>query len=172
MAITAGFALRKEYSYLYNVLAMCTIYLGIIYMEFKLHFKIKNYIKVLLIITFILHTGFGQYFHLYTKNNWFDKGLHLFGSVAFSLFFYAVITALINIYTSSRIFIFIVVSSIGITAGVFFELIEFTLDISTDSKHQHGLIDTNLDLIFNILGAYIAGTWVIYNESPLSIKIK
>lgn len=172
MAATAiGFIRREDYTYIYNILIMGIVYFSILYMEFKLHFKIKNYIKILLIITFILHTTFGQYINLYQKNNWFDKGLHLFGIFAFSLLFYAIITTLINVNTNSKIYTFIVVSSIGITAGVYFELLEFALDISTGSKHQHGLIDTNLDIIFNMIGAYLAGVWVVYSRNSLLNKM-
>lgn len=166
-ATTVGFIRREDYTYVYNILVLGAVYFCIPYMEFKLNFKIKNYIKVLISITFILHSSFGQYINLYQKNNWFDKGLHLVGTLAFSLLLYAIMTALIDVNTNSKIYAFIVISSIGITAGVFFELLEFVLDITTGSKHQHGLNDTNLDMIFNIIGAYLAGAWVIYNRNSL-----
>jgi VanZ family protein len=167
VATAVGFIRREDYTYIYNILVLGAVYFSIPYMEFKLNFRIKNYIKILLIITFILHSSFGQYINLYQKNNWFDKGLHLFGTFAFSLLLYAIMTALIDVNTNSKIYAFIVISSIGITVGVFFELLEFTLDIATGSKHQHGLNDTNLDIIFNMIGAYLSGVWVTYNRNSL-----
>ncbi|MCM1991694.1 hypothetical protein [Oceanirhabdus seepicola] len=116
-----------------------------------------NYIKVLVIITIILHNLFGQYFNLYKTTNWFDKVLHLFGTFSCSLFFYSIIDSSVEIFSESKIFNFIFITSIGITIGVFLENIEFILDVIFKTKNQHGLVDNNLDLIFNLFGATLAG---------------
>jgi len=47
---------------------------------------------------------------------------------------------------------------LGITLGTLFEIVEFAFDyFSKSSKNQHGLADTDVDMIFNVFGAVIAG---------------
>lgn len=49
----------------------------------------------------------------------------------------------------------------GVTFGVIFEILEFILDIFYKSTNQKSLYDTNLDLIFNFLGSFLAGIYVL-----------
>jgi len=165
-----GFIVRKEYNYVYNSIVIYFSYLLVIYFENKKKFKLKNYIKALFIITVILHNIFGQYFYLYETTNWFDKVLHLFGTFSFSLFFYSIIDSTIEISSKSKIFVFIFILSIGITVGVFLENIEFILDVTLKTKNQHGSLDVNLDLVFNLFGATLAGILGAFRKIPLNNK--
>jgi hypothetical protein len=61
---------------------------------------------------------------------------------------------------NSVIFVFVV--ALGALIGVVFELYEFTVDMIFKTKNQHGLIDTDVDLIFDIIGAILAGSFVLY----------
>ncbi len=53
---------------------------------------------------------------------------------------------------------FIFILCLGVTLGVFFEFIEFTIDIVLKPQvpSQGNVIDTNMDMIFNTVGAIIA----------------
>lgn len=169
MFLTAiGFILKKEYNFLYNLIPIYFSYLLFIYLESKNKFKVNNYIRALVIITVILHNLFGQYFNLYITTNWFDKALHLFGTFSLTLLCYSVIDSSIEFFSKRKIFTFIFVTSVGITIGVFLENLEFILDIIFKTKNQHGQIDINLDLIFNLFGASLAGLWSTFKKVPLN----
>ena len=47
--------------------------------------------------------------------------------------------------------------TLGISLGVLLEMEELLHDTFSKSKGQHGLKDTNFDLIANIIGAILAG---------------
>ncbi|QEK11740.1 hypothetical protein FQB35_04815 [Crassaminicella thermophila] len=157
LLIMIGFIKKKEYSCIYNLIAIYLGYLLFTYFEYKKKFHVRNSIKGLVIITAILHNLFGEYFKLYTTTKWFDKGLHLFGTFSVSLFCYSIINSSIAFFPRSKVFIFILIVSTGITIGTLFEHLEFITDSILKSKTQTNLVDTDLDLIFNTLGATIAG---------------
>ena len=166
--VTIGFLIEKEYNFIYNSILIYFNYLLIIYIEKKKKRMIKDYIKALVIISFMLHSVVGQYYDLYKTSVWFDKVLHIFGTFSFSLCFYSIFDLNMKFFSKSKIFIFILLISIGITGGVFLENLEFILDIIFKTKNQHSLLDTNLDLIFNTFGAVIAGVLGMFSKKNLS----
>ncbi|WP_432666676.1 hypothetical protein R9X47_10055 [Wukongibacter baidiensis] len=155
-----GFLVRREYNFIYNSIVIYFGYLLLNYLESRNKFKVKRYIRVLVIITVLLHNIFGQYFNMYKTIIWFDKMLHLFGTFSFALFFSSILELTIGISHESKIYTFIMVTSIGVTVGVFLENIEFILDVFMKTKTQHGVKDINLDLIFNVVGSAIAGVFL------------
>jgi hypothetical protein len=92
--------------------------------------------------------------------------LHVFGTFAFTLFFFSIIHKTTRMVYSSKLYTFIFITSLGVCLGVLFELIEFTLDILFKANNQRGLLDTNLDLIANVLGAILAGVFAVIRQSP------
>ncbi|MBE6033778.1 MAG: hypothetical protein E7222_03650 [Clostridiales bacterium] len=61
------------------------------------------------------------------------------------------------------VYTFLLVTTLGITIGVLFEIAEFIHDsFSKKMKCQHGLADTDFDLIFNVFGSAIAGLLSIF----------
>jgi len=58
---------------------------------------------------------------------------------------------------SSKIYIAIFVTTLGITLGVFLEILEFVLDIIRKKNNQRGLLDTDFDLVYDVIGAILAG---------------
>ncbi|MEJ8554732.1 hypothetical protein [Tepidibacter sp. Z1-5] len=154
-----GFSIRNEYDCIFNLIVIYVSYIFFIYFENKKKVVIKIHIKILVIITAILHSLFGQYFNLYQTTNWFDKGLHIFGTFSLTLFCYSMLDLSIEFFSKSKIFNFILLVCIGTSIGVLLENLEFILDIVFKTKNQHSLVDTNLDLIFNIFGATLAGIW-------------
>lgn len=164
----AGFYMRKEYNYILNSIMVYSIYLFFIYFEYKRNLKIQNYIRILVLATALIHNIFGQYFHLYKTTKWFDKALHVFGTFSFTLLSYSIIKLFSRILEESKVIAFIIIISIGITLGAFLENIEFALDKVMKTNNQHGMNDINYDLIFNVLGAALAGIFVMLskNDSP------
>lgn len=163
-----GFLVKKQYNFIYNSLIIYLSYLLLIYLEYKEKFTVKYYTKILVIITALLHNISGQYFNLYRTTKWFDKVLHLFGTFSFALFLYSIIESTIKISHESKLYTFIIIASIGITVGVLLENLEFVLDIIMKTKNQHGVNDINLDLIFNVIGAVIAGVFWCFKKNDFS----
>ncbi|MBS4539347.1 hypothetical protein GOQ27_12800 [Clostridium sp. D2Q-11] len=134
-----------------------------IYFERKEKIDISNLVKLLIALVLILHLAIGQYFKLYETSIYFDKILHVIGTFTISLFSYQVLRSLWGSDLNSKILVFILISSIGITTGVLLEIFEFSLDMIFNTTNQHGLLDTNLDLIFNIVGAILAA-FIVSNK--------
>lgn len=163
--ISIGFIIINRPHFLYNLAVISIFYIILIFFENNLIIKLESYVKILISITVIFHLAGGQLFNLYITSYWFDNLLHLLGSFSFSLFYYSILCSLFNFKANSRGLIFIIVASLGISGGVFFEVIEFTLDELFNSNNQHGLIDTDLDIIFNIIGSILAGLFMSYKNN-------
>ncbi|MEL7566389.1 MAG: hypothetical protein AAGU27_16110 [Dehalobacterium sp.] len=166
MLTIIGFMLRKEYGSAFNPIATSFFYLGIVLGERFTEYKLKNYIRIILIITLTGHSLIGEYFHAYHKSVYFDKALHVFGTFSFSLFAYDLFINFIEIKTSRPvIFTFILVSLMGIWLGTFFELVEFSLDLIFKENNQNGLLDTDLDLLCDLIGALLAGFFAVKSRN-------
>lgn len=155
-----GFVLRREYSYLFNPVSMSLLYTVFLLPEKYTKFTFKFYLRVLLIITLSSHTILGEYFKLYEKSKYFDKVLHFIGAIAFSLVIYSILTTLIKVRSSHpRLTTFILITLLGISLGTLFEIVEFSMDVVLGEYNQRGLKDTDLDQIFNLIGAIFAGIY-------------
>lgn len=160
--IALAFLMKNQVAQIANPLTLSVAYLGIILLERYTIFKLKSYIRVVLIVTFLSHSLFGEYFRAYYTTGWFDNGLHLFGSFSFALFSYELLSTFISISSSKpKTLTFLLVSLLGICLGTFFELIEFSLDQLLHEHNQFGLIDTDLDLVFDVIGSLLAGLFVV-----------
>ena len=93
----------------------------------------------------------------YNISKYYDRLLHAFGSFSFSLFFYSILDKITIPTIYSKFYISIFVTTIGISLGCIFEIYEFILDSTTNSNNQHGLTDTNYDLISDVIGSIAAG---------------
>lgn len=157
ITIIIGFIINKQYRFIYNAVFIYIAYVGIVHYEKKDVISVTNSIKCLIVFVATMHLVFGQYLGLYKNSMYFDKGLHLVGTFMISLLLYKVLMSLFEEQLNSRFIVFILISSIGITSGVFLEILEFTLDTIFNTSNQHGLVDINFDLIFNVIGASFAG---------------
>ena len=99
----------------------------------------------------------GEYLNVYNTSKYFDRFLHAFGSLSFALYNYSILDKLSMHTITPKYYIPIFVAAIGISLGCIYEIYEFVLDSITNSKNQHGLKDTNFDLISDIIGSSIAG---------------
>lgn len=136
--------------------------IAILFVLFKKNLGIQIYdsLTVLWLITILGHTLVGEYFTIYRKSKTYDRYLHLVGSFVFSLLSYSILNSLIKPVPGSKVYAAILIATIGITLGVVFELMEFALDTigkrEKYKKSQHGLADTDYDMIFNVIGSVAA----------------
>lgn len=166
ITVIFGFIINKQHGFIYNGILIYIAYLLGFYYEEKGVIKTTTSAKALLILVIILHLVGGQYLNLYNKSSYFDKGLHLVGTFAVSILTYQVLASLFGYQLKSKVMIFLFVSSLGITSGTLFEIFEFSLDIIFNGNNQKGLVDTNVDMIFNVIGATIAGLIVLGRNNP------
>lgn len=133
--------------------------------EVKYKISIKHFIRVFVLLTIISDSYFGFYLNLYVTSSVFDKVQHIFGSYAFSLCAY-VLAAGLNCYPLSKPLKAIVVLSFGLAIGAMYEISEFFGDTFSNPAipAQESLLDTDLDLISNLLGALIASTHVVWRD--------
>ncbi len=128
---------------------------------------IPDYTIILVFLTIIGHFFIGQYLNYYNKSKRYDRYLHAFGTFSFAIFLYCLILAFINPAVNSNILASIFVFTIGLSIGLIFEIIEFIIDISkkkdTNKPHsQRGLMDTDLDMVYDIIGSFVAAVFCFY----------
>lgn len=155
--ICTGVLLKRKYAFFIEEMIIYIFYIIFLVMQYKFKFYVNPLIIFLVIISFIGHSLIGEYLNVYTSSKYFDRFLHAFGSLALSLFFYSILDKLTIHSMNSQFYVSTFVATIGISLGCIFEVFEFILDTTSNSKNQHGLKDTNFDMISDIIGATIAG---------------
>jgi len=111
-----------------------------------------------LVISVLGHIFIGKYLNVYHRSIIYDRYLHLFGSFSFALLFFSIINNTMALVNEGWIFTSFFIIILGIAIGVLVEIAEFIHDsFSKKDMYQHGLVDTNLDMIFNVIGSCIAG---------------
>lgn len=117
---------------------------------------IPKYMIILALVTIVGHTFLGNLLNLYFKSKTFDRYLHAFGTFSFSLLAYAFIIVITGQVITSILFGAIIVFAFGMALGVIFEILEFISDKTKKTYHQHGLQDTDYDMLFDFIGSLIA----------------
>lgn len=126
--------------------------------EYNSGLNLSGLIVTCSILTIIGHSLVGNYLGYYHKSKTYDRGLHFFGSFSFSLLVFLILNNAVIPFYSNRFYVSLFVITLGISIGALFEILEFIHDsVSKKAACQHGLADTNFDMIFNMLGALIAG---------------
>ncbi|WP_069997385.1 hypothetical protein [Cellulosilyticum sp. I15G10I2] len=148
---------KKKYSFFIENLVSYTLYLIFLAAQYKFEFYARPFIITLALITIIGNNLIGKYLNYYYRSKYYDRFLHAFGAFSYALFFYEILNETITPTIHSRLYVSIFVATIGISYGCVYEIYEFILDSISNSDNQHGLIDTNFDLISNIIGSIIAG---------------
>jgi hypothetical protein len=106
-------------------------------------------------VTVFLHTFAGLYLNLYRRSKIYDRYLHGFGSFSFALLLYLTVSK-VTVPGGSVVFRVIFVATLGIAAGVVFEIVEFVHDSRNTTDMQRGLKDTDFDLVFDVIGSAAA----------------
>lgn len=157
LLLISVFMLKAEYMHVFQSLIILAVFLLLIYFEKRFNLHIENYIRGLIILALISHSFIGEYLKVYDTSFVFDKTLHFFGTFSYTLLVYSILVKTIYTKPNSNLFSFILIASLGISLGTVFEIIEFTGDTFFHSYCQKGLLDTNLDMLFNIFGSCLAG---------------
>lgn len=123
---------------------------------------VPEIIRCFVIIALFIHTFFGYFKDLYTRSKTFDRYLHAYGSFAFALFFYTLLSQLMNASVTPKLFGAVLAAFTGIAMGALFEIVEFAIDVKMPVKTQRGLKDTDMDLIFDVIGSAAAGAAVFF----------
>ncbi len=125
--------------------------------------RIPDVAMILAFISLLSHTFLGFSLRLYERSKTFDRYVHALGCFAYGPVAYFALASLFN-ETIPTLFAAIIIASMGITLGVFVEIIEFAADSSKkkEIKQQKGLRDTNFDLIFDVIGAALGGAFAYF----------
>ncbi|WP_418627036.1 hypothetical protein [Anaerosinus sp.] len=132
------------------------------FLETRYQIQMSRYIRLLMMLTLFCDAFFGYILNLYEQSFLFDKILHMFGTYSFSLFAYALVMQLQKNHPVNRSVKFILAMCIGITLGTMYEISEFIGDNIShpNPPNQPSLLDTDVDLIGDLIGAVIAGIHV------------
>lgn len=150
------FIKKKYYNFFAQALIAYLLYLVLLVVEHYYKFHIENFVVVFAMLTALGHALIGQYFDIYNKSKHYDRYLHAFGSFSYALFSYSLIEKTVA-PIGSKLNLFFFVTALGISLGVFLEIIEFSQDCVAGTENQKGLVDTNVDLIADVIGSIIAG---------------
>ena len=148
---------KKKYNFLIENIITYIFYLIFLIVQYKLKFHVSIFIILLVLITIIGNNLVGNYLNVYNTSKCYDRFLHALGAFSFSLFNYSILSKTTMLTIHPKFYVFIFVTSIGISQGCIYEIYEFILDSATNSYNQHGLKDTNFDLISDVIGSIIAG---------------
>ena len=144
--------------YEYDVVGVCVLYLIYIYLESKYNLYVSNFIRSIVILTLTIHTFMGKLLNYYQTVPAFDIVLHIFGTYSLVLFTNSIMDKVLGINFSTRLNKFIFLMLLGGCLGAIYEIFEFLLDLTLKPPipYQPGLIDTDLDMISDIMGSFIA----------------
>ena len=154
--ISIRFAMLKKRMYLQAVLTMFTLVFLYILSDLIFNIGVPKLILTSVMVSIFIQTYCGYYLDLFMRSKIFDRYLHAFGTFSFALFFYSILGIMIRPSVSPKLFVSIFIFTLGMTVGVFFEIIEFILDKIKHTKMQKNLKDTNFDIIFDIIGSLLA----------------
>lgn len=144
-------------------LSTCVFYAILLICIFLFRLEAPYWAILLAMATAFISGFWGQYLGMYYRSIVFDRYLHAFGTFSFSLLFFYLLNHLL-IISGSRLFFAVFVFLLGNTLGVLFELLEFSRDSKSTSKNkaQHGLKDTDMDMVYNLFGALGAALLIYF----------
>jgi len=153
---------QGQHSYARSVMTTTCLWIVYTFLENRYRLYMNTYIRIIILLTLLFDGFFGCYLDFYTTSSIFDKLLHIFGTYAFSLLAYVLVVQLLKHPVNSS-FKFILVVSLGVSLGAFYEILEFLTDTISHPLpiSQPSLLDTDLDLIGDAIGANFAALHAI-----------
>jgi hypothetical protein len=153
-------AKRKEAALIKNVVIAYLLFTAYFITAHFGRLRVPEAVMILAMASLAVHTLPGYYFRLYGSSKKFDRGSHALACFSYSMVAYFSLTSLFS-EAIPPLLAAIIIASMGITLGVFVEIIEFALDSRKhiDIKLQKGLRDTNFDLISDVIGSALAGAF-------------
>lgn len=178
-------ALQERFEYIVWSLITFILTYATSYIEKNRKINIPNALEV--VITLFIYAGIflSNQFNLYYKFWWWDDLLHFFSGIIIGFIGFIVIYIINHNYSMdiSPLLVALFTFTFAVTLGVFWEVLEFTLDALLASDHQKwglppdsvllgkpyqgsGLRDTMSDLIVDCLGALITSfiTYFAYKK--------
>jgi uncharacterized membrane protein YjdF len=153
-------ALFKGRNFDYMRMASGNLFFWVIYMilEKKENWRIPLYIRIITLLAITFNDYFGDYLNLYVTSSVYDRLQHIFGTYALTLWIFFVIQQFIQLKLTNQRLIFLFIISLALALGTIYELLEFVEDevFKPKIKNQPSLLDTNLDLLSDLLGGIIA----------------
>lgn len=164
-AVICGLARGLHFDYVKYVLITTGLWLVYMFLEARYRLYMNNFVRAMMGITLVNDSFLGYYFDLYLRSPASDRVLHLFAVYSLSLFTYILVVQFQK-NAVSRSLKFILVLCLGISIGTVNEIIEFSADIFSHSPvpNQIGLLDTDLDLVSDVLGAVCAAGHVTFRN--------
>ncbi len=124
--------------------------------------------KVLLfsIIMIGVANALAEHFFLYWRWSWLDMFMHFFGGVWIGimiLWIYYLSGKFKNIPENRRraSYVYILAGTVAMIIGVFWEIFEFSLDFFITFNEFNGFYDTANDILFAIIGAFLAAKYFV-----------
>lgn len=171
VAIMFGLAAKQQTDFMRSTAMTTGLWIVYIAIEMKYGLYMSNYVRSVVMIAIICDSFFGYYLGYYITSDVFDKILHAFGTYSFALFFYLLVTQLLLKTPLSRSFAYFFIVTLGISFGALYELLEFLVDNTTQPalRGQAGLLDTDLDLLADTIGALLAAVHLAAGKLDLGI---
>jgi uncharacterized membrane protein YjdF len=165
IALMLGLANQGYPAFIRSVAATTVAWIAYVWLESRYFFSISNYVRTTVMLTIVFDSFFGYYLGYYVTSTIFDKLLHIFGAYAFSLFAYVLAVQRLS-SPLPRLINCILLISLGISLGALYEIAEFLVDSFGNPVllGQPSLLDTDLDLICDTVGAILAAIHFQYVE--------
>ncbi|MEH7177817.1 hypothetical protein [Neobacillus vireti] len=127
-------------------------------MEKKQNWRIPFYIRVVTLLSITFNDLLGDYFNLYVTSWMYDRLQHIFGTYALALWIFFVIQQFIKIKLTNKRLTILFLLILSLALGTIYELLEFMEDeiFKPIIKNQPSLLDTNLDLLSDLIGGVMA----------------
>lgn len=140
-----------------------------IFIEARYSIYVSSYVRICAILLISAHNFTGKYLDFYLTSTFFDKVLHVFGTYTAVLFFFSIMSQLMEISFNSKINKFVFLVLLGVSLGAIFEILEFAADVLLNPRipNQADLTDTNLDMISDLIGALAAAFHVSFKNAQL-----
>lgn len=144
--------------YLKSVLVSNALFALYVIAEAIFQINVPHLLRILVICILFVQNYFGYFKDRFTYSKVFDRHLHIWGTIGFTLFLYSILILLVEPFIYPKVLEAVFVFTLGISIGTLFEIFEFSGDQSMHEpvKMQKGLKDTNVDLICDVFGSLIA----------------
>lgn len=155
--LACRYAKERAYAKAIHMLILLGILVFLLLCGHRFAPHIPGLIISLSLLTVIGHFLLGISCGLYYRSATYDRWLHACGAFSFSLLIFSVLHYAVSPFTASRLYVSLFVGALGLSLGALFEIAEFIADRFTKgTPNQHGLADTNFDLLFGLFGAVLA----------------
>lgn len=165
IVVMFGIAHKGHSDYIRSVMVTTGFWIGYSVLEARYDFAMSTYVRTLMVLSIFMDAFFGYYYDLYATSFVFDKMLHVFGTYSFSLFGYVLMVQWLKSPLPAP-FKFILITAIGLSFGTLYEILEFFTDSISHPypPSQPSLLDTDVDLIGDFIGAVAAAVHALYRK--------